>query len=142
MFPRNHRMSEVKSFDNGLLVLDAIGDARVTRPSSETLTVLNPEAHIERYLKSFGTIRISCAVSRPGYRFRANVTIKYQGRRVKGGFGMGRECGKETRGYGSLRRAPPAAIHIRYQVLTTTARTAEREYANINYGCTIMPASY
>lgn len=39
--------------NNGLPVLDAIGDARMTRPSWETLTVLNFGTYVERYLKSF-----------------------------------------------------------------------------------------
>lgn len=43
-------------------------------------------------------------------------------------------------GCSSLRRASPAAIHIRYQVLTAIPSGKKR--ANMNYGRAIMPPEY
>lgn len=49
----SQNLSEVKGFNNGLLVLGAIGDARLARPSSATLAVLNLGAHIEEVSEKF-----------------------------------------------------------------------------------------
>lgn len=67
---------EVTRFNNVRLVLDALAQAWVTRPSSKAPAVLKAKAHIERYLKSFSTIRISRGIFPPTYRFRVNVAIK------------------------------------------------------------------
>jgi len=58
-------------------------------PQFESPAVLKLKAHIERYLKSFPTIRISRGIFLPTYRFWVNVAIKRRMERVI-------EKGKET----------------------------------------------
>lgn len=63
-------------FNNVRLVLNVLAQAWITPPQFESPAVLKPKAHIERYLKSFPTIRIIRSIFPPIYRFWMNIAIK------------------------------------------------------------------
>lgn len=55
-------LMKLTQFNNVRLVLNVLAQASITPPQFESSAVLKPKAHIERYLKSFSTIRIISGV--------------------------------------------------------------------------------
>lgn len=156
MIRSRHRvkaLAKLTRFNNVRLVLNVLAQAWITPPQFESPAVLKSKAHIERYLKSFPTIRIIRSIFPPIYRFWVNIAIK-RGKEPEVGRGgktentergerkqeRERQREKFSRLWELAARASPVAIHIRYQVLTTIS--AGKKRANMNYGSAIMPRQY